>query len=400
MNLNLNLNPETESKVVKIKKSNSLLSVLMFLFLVAAISIMAVAVYLKNEGYDFKSLSVGDAIAFINNKNQKVTNSPSAEISFSQEVGVDCKYYRNYTVILSQDGIRWYDKSGKLLQEKPLTLTKPVLRISGKYMAVVDISGRDVYFFKDKSQLWARKLDNQIINADVGDDGNCTVVTQSKEYKSIVLVIDVNGADKYTKRCAEDIVLGAKTIHDGQDVLINKVMTDSVKTGTQFEFNNIYDEKPFASINVTDSVLPIVMSQGENEVAVGQNLVLLMDRQGKEVWRKSADSIFCVAPNGGKYIVLAGKFTDSAGTAKQQVRVLNSKGEVVYSFEQPENISGMHLYGSRLALRTQRSVYLYTLKGKKLGQYTSRNEIKDAYLISDNEVLVISGGSISTVEIK
>lgn len=394
----MRVNSDSESNVIKIKKSNPILAFLVFLLLIAAISVMAFVVYLKSSGYDFSSLNIKDAITFINN-NKKAESAAVSEISFSQDGSVDCMLYKDYTLVLSKDGIKWYNKTGKLLQESAFTLTRPTLRSSDKYVAVVDISGRDIYFYKDKTLLWSRKLDSQIINADINDEGYCTVVTQSKEYKSAVQVIDINGADKYTKLCADDIVLGAKAIHDGQDILINKVITDSIKTGTQFEFNNIYDEKPFATINITDCILPITISYGENELAVGQNVMLFMDKQGKEVWRKSVDSIFCVAQNSEKYVIVAGKFTGSSGETNQQVKVLNTEGKEVYSFDQPEKVVGMHLYGDKIALRTQKSIYLYSLKGTKLGQYSALNEIKDAYLVADNEAVVISGGKISRVEI-
>jgi hypothetical protein len=393
----LSTNPKPESNIVKIKKPG-VLGVLMFLLLITAISAFAFIVYLKSAGYDFSSMSLKDAIAYLKTSHNTAETS-SDQITFSQDGSVDCRVYGKYTIVLSQDGVKWYDRSGKLQQENALTLTRPVLRISDKYMAVVDISGRDIFLYKGKTQLWTKKMDNQIINAEVSDDGYCTVVTQSKEFKSAVQVIDANGVDKYTKLCAEDIVFSAKTIHNGEDVLINKLVTDSVKTGTKLEYNNIYEEKPFASVDIADAIMPILISQGENEVAIGQNLILSMDKQGKEVWRKKADSIFCVAPDGGKYIIAAGKFTDGNGTAKQQVLVINEAGKEAYSFEQPENILGMYLYGSRLLLRTQRSIYIYSLKGKKLGQYSARNEIKEAYLVGNNEAVIISGGSILTVNI-
>ena len=142
-----------------------------------------------------------------------------------------------------------------------------------------------------------------------------------------------------------------------------------------------------------------MFEQGDNVVAVGQNLILYLDKQGKEVWRKNAESIFCVVPKIEKYIVVAGKFASEGGTAGQQIVVLDKKGNTLYSFEQPENIIGMDIYGSKLLLRTQRSVYIYSIKGKKLGHYSSRNELKDAYLVGDNEVVVVSGGSIETIKI-
>lgn len=395
--MNTNTNPNPEYKVVKFKKSG-IVSVVLFLLLLVAISATAFIVYLKSEGYDFSTMSVKDAVAFLKDKTYN-KNISSTEITFSQDGSVDCKLYSNYTVILSQDGIKWYDREGKLLQENALTLARPALRISEKYMVVADISGRDIFFYKGKKQLWSKKLDNQIINVDVSNDGYCTVVTQSKDFKSAVQVIDINGLEKYTKLCAEDIVVSAKSIHDGEDVFINKLSTDSVKTGSRLEFNNIYDEKPFASVNIADTIIPLVLTQGDNLVAVGQNLILYLDKQGKEVWRKSADSIFCVAPEIEKYIVIAGKFSGEGEVSGQQVLVLDKKGNTLYSFEQPENIVGMDTYGGRVLLRTQRSVYLYSIKGKKLGHYASRNELKDAYLVGDNEVIVVSGGSIETIKI-
>lgn len=378
-------------------KSSSIGGVIISLLLILAISLVAFTVYLKNLGYDFSSLKIDDAITFI--KNNKAKSSVASEIPFVQDGSGNCGIYKNYTIVLSKDGVKWYSKNGELLQENAYTFTRPAIRCSNKYMAVADISGRDIYFYKDKNLLWSRKLDNQIINASVNEDGDCTVVTQSAEYKSSVQVIDINGVDKYTKLYAEDIVIDAKTIHNGQDVLTNKVITDNVKSGTQLEFNNIYEEKPFSTINLADNILPILISNDKNEIAAGQNLVIFMDKQGKEVWRKSAESIFCIAPNSEKYVIIAGKFNNTSKTTEQQVLILNTDGEIVYSFEQPENVAGIQQYGDRIALRTKKSVYLYTLKGKKLGQYSARNEIKDAYLISDNEAIIISGGTISLVNI-
>lgn len=389
---------KAESNVVKIKKANPVLNLLTFLLLAVAIIVMAFAVYLKSIGYSFSTLSLNDAITYVKSS-QRAEKTASSGISFSQDGSVDCKLYREFTILLSKDGVKWYDRKGKLIQEKALSLASPALRCSDRYMAVVDISGRDIFFYKDKKMLWTRRLDNKIVNASVSDEGYCTVVTQSTEYKASVNVIDINGVDKYIKRCAEDIVMSAKSIHNGQDILINKVVTDSVKTGTLLEFDNIYQEKPFATVNIPDGIMPVVISHGKNELAVGQNLMIYLDEQGKEVWRKGADSIYCVAPDSDKYIIAAGKFTNSAGVAKQQVLVLNEKGEEVYSFDQPENISGMDYKDGSLILRTQRSIYLYTIKGKKLGQFSARNEIKDAYLVGSNDVVIISGGEISLVKI-
>ena len=391
------MDSDSKPKASNIEKSSSFFGVIVSLLLILAIALVAFTVYLKSAGYDFSSFKIKDAINFI--KDNKAKSIVASEISFSQDGSVDCKLYKNYIVVLSKDGIKWYSTNGKLLQENAFTLSKPVIRCSDKYLAVADVSGRDIYFYKDKTLLWSKKLDNQIINVNVSDDGYCTVVMQSTEYKATVQVFDINGVDKYTKLCAEDIVIDAKTIHKGQNVLINKVVTTGVKAGSRLEFNDIYEEKPFATIDVADSILPILSSNGDKEIAVGQNLILFMDKQGKEVWRKSADSLFCIAPNSRKYIIIAGKFNNASGITKQQVLVLNRDGEEVYSFDQPENIAGIHLYGDRIALRTKKSVYLYTLSGKKLGQYSTRNEIKDAYLVGNREAIVITGGVITFVNI-
>ncbi len=390
----------TQAETNTAKRKNSVVGVLTFFLLIIAVSVMAFAVYLKTIGYEFENFNIKQAVTYAREHIQKPLSETSNDISFSQDGNTDCKVYKGNTILLSQDGIKWYDKTGKLLQEKALTMTRPAIRTSKKYMAIIDISGRDIYFFKDKTQLWTKKLGNQIINADVSEDGYFTVITQSKEYKSEVLVFDVNGADVYKKYYAEDIVLGAKSLNEGEEVLINKVITKSIKAGTEFEFNSVYEEKPLATVSISENVFPITIAMGKNVAAVGQNLVVLMDDQGKELWRKGAESIFCVAPDSNKYVILAGKFAAADGDIEQKVLILNTKGEEVFSFKQPESISGMSLYEDRLMLRTQRSIYIYSLKGQKLGHHIARNEIKDAYMVGSNKVIVVTGGNISLVEIK
>lgn len=395
----MNNNMESPVNSNKPKKSNTLLGAVFFLLLVFIILLIAFTVYLKSAGYNFSSLRLQDAIEFVK-KNKAASAAGNFEISFTQDGSVDCRLYGDYIVLVSKDGIKWYGQNSKLIQESAMTLTQPVLRFSDKYMVIADISGRDLLLYKGETLLWSRKLDNSIINADISNEGYCTVVTQSKEYKSVVQVIDLHGADKYIKNFAEDIVLSGKSIHGGQDVLINKVITDSVKAGTEFEFNNIYDEKPFSTVKVADSLFPVTISYGENEAAFGNTLIVFMDKQGKEVWRREAASLYCVAPNSSKYIIAAGKFTDDKGDTNPCVLVLNQKGKETARFDQPENIAGMDVHGDRLLLRTQKSIYIYTLKGKKLGQYSARNEIKDAYLTGSDEAIIISGSTISKVSIK
>ncbi|WP_242855674.1 hypothetical protein [Ruminiclostridium josui] len=116
----MNTNPNPESNVIKFKKSG-IVSVISFLLLLAAISVTAFIVYLKSEGYDFSTMSVKDAVAYLKDKSND-NDTSSTEITFSQDGSVDCKLYDGYTVILSQDSIKWYDRKGKLLQENALTL--------------------------------------------------------------------------------------------------------------------------------------------------------------------------------------------------------------------------------------------------------------------------------------
>lgn len=389
--------PESQAKVVKINKSNPFLTFLVFLLLVGLVGSLAMFVILKNKGYDFKTLSIKEAVTYLNTENTR--DEALAHISFVQDGDTDCEVYKSYIILLSKDGLKWYDKSGKLVQSNAMTLVDPVLKVSQSYFVVADFGGRDLYVYKDKGLLWSKKLDNQIINADISNNGYCTVVSRSKDYKSAVQVFDLYGVCKYTKLCAEDIVLNARIIDSGDNVLINKVTTDNIKTGTLLEFNNIYNEKPFSTVKVEESLLPIITAIGNNQLAVGTDIALMLDNHGTELWRKKLDSMTCVAMDSSKYTVLAGKIPSETKAMSAQIITIDSKGKIIYSFDQPEKIAGMKVYGDRVALRTQKSVFLYTLKGKKIGQYSSPNEIQDIYLTGKNEVIVICGGNISVVKI-
>lgn len=387
-------NLESNSNVVKLRNTHPVRTFFSFILLLLIISAIILFTLLKSSGYDFKSMSVKDAFSYLTT--QANNNDQNQIISFSINGSGDYKLFKNYIVLVSKDGVKWFDKSGKLLQEKAMTLIQPVLKTSGSYMAVADVGGRDVYVFKDKSLLWNKKLDDEIISVNINEWGVSSIVMQSKEFKTSVQVYDENGVDKYTKMCAEDIVLSAMVLKSGENVVLNKLSTDGVKTGTTLEFLNIYEEKPIATININEQIAPVLFSTGKTQVAIGANIIVAADEDGKELWRKSANLIYCTAPETSKYIVYSGVFSEN-GKDTNKVITINSEGETVYSFNINEKILGMHLYGDRVALRTQRSVYLYTLKGQKVSEYHSPNEIQDVYLTGKKQIVLMHGGSISVM---
>lgn len=387
-------NIQSNSNVVKLRNTHPVRTFFSFILLLLLISAIILFTLLKSSGYDFKSMSVQEAFSYLTN--QAKSSDQHEIITFSIDGSGDYKLFKNYIVLASKDGVKWYDKSGKLLQEKAMTLIQPVLKIAGSYLVVADVGGRDVYVYKDKTLLWSKKLDDEIISVNISEWGISSIVMQSKEFKTSVQVFDENGVDKYTKMCAEDIVLSAMVLKSGEDVVINKLSTDGIKTGTTLEFLNIYEEKPIATIEINEQITPILFSTGKTQVAVGTNVIVAADEKGKELWRKSASLIYCTAPETSKYIVYAGALITN-GKETHKVITVNSAGETVYSFDINEKILGMHLYGDRVALRTQRSIYLYTLKGQKVSEYHSPNEIQDVYLIGKKQIVLMHGGSISVM---
>ena len=116
----------------------------------------------------------------------------SSRIAFDsgESASVKASLYKNDLVVVGSDSIGVFDFfSGRIFSDT-FVMTSPAVDVSGKYILVYDLGGKELRLYNSFSRQWRAAFDYPIFCADASDSGRIAVATSEKNYHSAVLVYD------------------------------------------------------------------------------------------------------------------------------------------------------------------------------------------------------------------
>ncbi len=382
-------------------------SIALFILLLVITLACALAVYAKSMDPDLNVLNLKEVL------NSLASGGRGLEIKDGvREIVYDS---REHTVIgisrgdiikCAANSVTWYDKSGKEKKTVQIQANKPIIRTAGEYTLVADLNGREMYLFRGLTQVWSKRLENNLINADVSEDGFVTAVQEIKGYKAKVDVFDPQLDEPLllTRTIAECFVIGARVLPSGRQLFLNKVDASGVSADARLEFSEMFETKPFADIRIKNTILPSVYCFSDDSIlAAGDRTVVYLDKNKNIIWNREyeAGQVYGVAESDGRYAVIAAYERSDSGKGRVTVRIIRLKdGEETDSFSVPGNIQRLSVSGNTIGICSGREARFYNLKGRQLGVYRPRADITDLRLLNGREALVLTKAGIMIVDIK
>lgn len=385
-------------------------SIAAFFLLLLVVLGLAAFVYLKSQNVDLKNINLRE---LINSSLGAPAKSGKSESGLSEDkpsvIGYDLKehpsfaLYRDLLIKCTNDYIRALDKNGEEQWAVQISISSPIIKTNGVDLLVADKGGKDIYLIVGKEVKWRKKLDFNIINADIGESGYISVVHEAKGYKGAVSVYGIEGNKFFTRYIGENFPISAKAAPSGKFVIINDVDASGISTNTNIEFVDMQG-KPFAKI-VKQGILPyMAFLNGEALMAAGDSSVILFDKNGNEKWTQDYKKakIYSVDVVLGKYAVIAADVEAKAGAAGNQsveVRIVNSDGKQVSTYAPGDGVVNIAAYGNVIAVNTGREVHFINTKGKLIKKCESKSDIISVRFLSKQEAAVFNKGNILIVKL-
>ncbi|MCX7841835.1 MAG: DUF5711 family protein [Clostridia bacterium] len=389
---------------MKTERAASKASIIMFFLLLAMIFAVAVLVYLQSQDVDIKSIKAEEVLKKIfSAANEKSDGEKSIEIPYDDKEGCVFTTYKDQIIKCSRNGIRGLDRNGNEVWSVYASMNSPRIK-AGPDLVAYDAGGRELYVLSGKTVKWSRKLDNNIISADISESGHVSVIQEFKGYKGAVTIFNLQGNEFFTRTYAENHVLSSRVSPDGKYVLVNLVDTSDIHAGTSVEITDMLGKPNAAKILRPGELLPVFGFLGHESIMyAGDNMVMCIDKAGKEKWTQEfpGRNVFSARTALGKYVFLAvskeGK-PGVFGSSSTEVRVLNSDGRQAAIFNIQGSAKNIRTYGDLAAVNTGREVYFADTRGRLTGKYTSKSDINDVHFLNKQEAVVITKSTIAVVK--
>ena len=385
--------PESNKPERRSKKIN----ILMFILLCLLIAGLGLYAYARSKNISLESIN-----PFKSSASQKA--GANAELSKIKYDSIDHPDFiiQNQTIIkYTKDYIKGIGKNGDELWTVQLNTTNPLVKASDGGILVADIEGKDIYVIKNKEIKWSKKLDDNIINADINDKGYVTVVHEAKGYRNAVTEFNSNGEKYFSRFINETNVLSARASSSGDKVLITSVDTNGVTADTNIEFTDKLGN-PLSKVVKKDSILPYVNFLGDDYVlAAGNSSLTLYDDNYKEKWNidfKNSE-VFSAIIVAGKYAAAAVGGEGQNGSDTISIKILDTDGKSEGEYKVNSEVKGIYSYGKTIGVNTGRQVLFINTSGELLKKFDSQNDITKVCFFDSSEAMIVSKADIEIFKI-
>ncbi|MCD8345514.1 MAG: DUF5711 family protein [Oscillospiraceae bacterium] len=202
-----------ETDVKKLRRSRRTKRALRRIFAILAVLVVALLVYISRDSwlpYFEEILEEGYASATSTTLEDEEESNFPFDVSSRSNVSIGAM--RDCWVMFSDTSITTYDASGTTIQSVYAPYGTPTVETSSTRALVYDMGSYSLMVISRRNEIFEKKLDDQILFAEIGEKGNIAVVTSTDKYASYLTIYDKNGTEIF--HWADGNYIMAVTLND------------------------------------------------------------------------------------------------------------------------------------------------------------------------------------------
>lgn len=172
-------------------------------------------------------------------------------------VSTDSDIYESYCsdlLIYSNQKITTYDSRGKKNWEYELSSKfTPNIYIKNQFMIVSNNSNGKIYLFENKKEILNTKIDGEIDEIFIDENGNYVVEYSTSGYKKVLGVYSKKGKNLYNAYLSSNPIVNIKMIDNVKQLVVIQTNTSTFKSGITVSLINSASEENINEIATFDN---------------------------------------------------------------------------------------------------------------------------------------------------
>ncbi len=369
-----------------------------FLIMVAVIgSLVAYVLIIRQKGYGL----VGGKVKFeVMNRS---TINPLDKVSL-RRLG-------NHIVRISKDGVTMIDYEGGIIWDKTFNMMNPKVINNDKFLAVGDMSSRDIYLFSEEGFLRKYDVNDPIIMYDINENGIVAIIGQN-EKGHVVQLFNAGGTELIHRETFlenDGFPLALDISKDGTKMVTSYLFVKGETVVSSLTFFNFSDtgqkfaERVTGSYGVDGTVIPEVKFLDEEHVsAVGDNQILFyqVDIKPEEIAKiVLGNEIKKASYADGNLLTLMGRpVSGEAAYQENDLVAYKPSGQVAYQTNDESAIT--YLEGSDEKYYVESEFYIREYYNGKINWETPlKEDIKHIGSLGRNKFLIVLQNEYRVVKV-
>ena len=332
-------------------------------------------------------------------------NLPEIEISSSEDKFFHA--YDKYITVLNKKTLYTYNSSGESISENDVNISSPIFANNGKFLAIAENNGNNLFLISGTNILWQNTLDGNIAKISVNKNGYVSVIISGTSYKSIVISFDSKGKELFKTYISNNIAIAADISNDNKYLSIAEI--DYSGSIIKSMVKNISIEKaktdPTNSViytyNLKDNeLLSNIKYQDKNNLLclTNENIYLLdiNDSVDNKILSIDSNYEFIDINLKNNFIYTINNYSNFSNTS--YINIVNSQNTSKNTYEFKGSIKSIYTNEQKIAINTGSEIHFIGLNGWLIKKYDSYGEI-NKIILGDSIAGIIYKDTIKIVEI-
>lgn len=314
--------------------------------------------------------------------------------------------YDKYIGILNDKTLKLYDTFGTETQDISVNINTAIFASNDKYLAIAEKNGQEFCVISEKNYLWGDKVDGEVLQITVNQNGYVALVTTDTTYKSIITLYDATGKSILRNFLSSTKAIDVTISTDNQYVAFAEIDTSGTLIQSSVKIISVEKAQTdpeqaiiYTKQNENSKMIVKVQYQEKNNLICVYDDTINLIQNGNESQLLSVDQ---------EMTFLSGNLNNSISYIKEETTGLFASSSVLYiintanqqstTYQFDEVAKEMYTYGNIIGINIGTEIYFINTNGMLIKKYTSNQEITNV-ILSNQLAIIIYKDKIEIIDL-
>ena len=312
-------------------------------------------------------------------------SSPKFPVESGLGENIQMKEINDKPIILTDTSFYVINNKGYIQNSGVHNFSDPILEVSDDKFIIYENGGNEFIRGSQYESNDPLKTESKILSANIANNGNYVIVTESAKYLNEVIVYDEKHEELYRWFSASEYVSKAKFNQDGNKLFVNSMVAKNGSITTVQYMLNIEKVDPEHRVEVNDFIAIDFEYFNDFIRMIGDRDIIDVNFNGEIINKMSFENKKLEKYEfSGKNIVVA--LANDSNSFYSQIKVLDIKLKEVTAFDYNNNIDDIAFDNKQVVCLTDDNLTIYNLKGEKTDEKIFDNKVGKIQIIGNNIV--------------
>lgn len=314
---------------------------------------------------------------------------PTIDLNTDKNNQIFC--YDKYIAILNDKILKLYDSYGAETLDISININTALFASNNQYLAIAEENGQEFCVISDKTYLWGDKVDGEILQIAVNQNGYIALVTTDTTYKSIITIYDSNGKSLLRNFLSSTRVVDVTISNDNQYVAFAEIDTSGTLIQSSVKIISIEkaQTKPDESIIYTKQaemskmILKVQYQEKNNLICVYDDSIHLIQDENETELISVENEMTFLSGNLNTGIAYIKEEATGLFNSNSVLYTMNTQNHQNYTYNFDEVAKEMYTYGNMIGINIGTEIYFINTNGMLIKKYTSNQEITNVVLSNE-----------------